>query len=181
MYLQNDPGWGNLTWTALEQPGTFVAFKVRSSDIPLYSSMGSWSDTLFTPCSLSGLLNEGDSYFQYRVILQTENPEQTPFLEDVTISWDALGIPEAESNITELLTFSPNPSLDPTIRFYLGEPSNVAFSIFEISGRLISILSEIDYPAGYHSIELEELSPGIYFCRMYFDNTNLTRRFIISR
>ena len=144
--------------------------------------MGTWSDTLTAPCSLDGILNDYDSYFQYKILLETVNPDTTPSLYDITLSWDPLGIGEtAEPGPpgTELLPFSPNPTSAPYVRFGLPEPASVGISIFDLSGRLVSNIRGDEYSPGFHDVLLEDLSPGIYFCRMTSGDFTATQRFVV--
>ena len=145
--------------------------------------MGEWSDTLETPCYLSGVLNDGDRYVQYKAILETSNPDSTPTLNDVTITWNPLGIGETAEPIppgTELLPFSPNPVAgSPIIRFGLHETAFVDISVFDLSGRLVTEVIGYEYSPGFHDVLLEDLSPGIYFCRMMSDEYSATQRFVV--
>ena len=145
--------------------------------------MGAWSDTLHDPCSLLGLLTEGDSYFQYKAILQSSIPSATPVLNDITITWDPLGIGETTEPIPPviaLLPIAPNPVTgSPVIRFGLPEPASVHLSIFDLSGRFISEIPGDEYSPGYHDVLLEYLSPGVYFCRMISGDFTATQRFVV--
>ena len=179
--LGNDPDWGAIDWNASTPSGTSVSFLVRASDD--YGNMGIWSDTLTAPCSLDGILNDYDSYFQYTVILETESPETTtPSLYDVTISWDPLGIEESAEPIpsgTEMFPFSPNPASSPAVRFGLPEPASVDISIFDLSGRLVSEIHEDEYSSGFHNVLIGDLSTGIYFCRMISGSFSATECFVV--
>jgi len=179
--LGNDPDWGAIDWNASTPSGTSVSFLVRASDD--YGNMGIWSDTLTAPCSLDGILNDYDSYFQYTVLLETESPETTtPSLYDVTISWDPLGIEESAEPIpsgTEMFPFSPNPASSPVVRFNLPEPASIDISIFDLSGRLVSEIRGDEYSPGYHDVLLGDFSPGIYFCRMISGDFTATKSFMV--
>jgi len=180
LYLGNDPGWGAIDWSSSTPSGTSVSFLVRASDE--YGNMGTWSDTLTAPCSLDGILNDYDSYFQYKILLETANPDTTPSLYDITLSWDPLGIGEtAEPGPpgTELLPFSPNPASTPAVRFGLIEHASVEISIFDLSGRLISKVNGKGYSRGFHEVMLGNLSSGIYFCRMISGDFMGTQRFVV--
>ncbi len=169
------PQWASLEWSSSEPAGTDLYFQYRTSED--YENMGSWSDTLTEPCNLSGLL---DRYFQYRVSMETDDPNSTPTIYDVTLNWDPQGIEDGEDpSLLALMPFSPNPSSSPEVRFSLPEPALVAFSIIDLSGRLVSRISRDEYPIGYHVIQLEELSPGIYFCRMTAGEFSSVRKFIV--
>lgn len=180
LYLSSDPGWGSISWTTTEPSGTSVAFLVRSCDSPDSNSMGAWSDTLYSPCSLNGILDEDDSFFQYKVILETFDSSITPVLEDVTITWNPLGIEGGEPVVLRLLPFAPNPSSDsPVIRFSLPEQASVELRVFDFSGRLVNEIHGDEYSGGFHDVLLEDLSPGIYFCRMISGEFTATKRFVV--
>jgi len=106
------PQWTSIDWNSSEPAGTDLYFQYRTGDDT--TSMGAWSDPIFEPCYLSGLL---DSLFQYRVTLESNDPEFTPMLHDVTLNWDPMGIEGGEDPaILALLPFSPNPSSLPAVR-----------------------------------------------------------------
>jgi hypothetical protein len=172
---QCSPQWASIDWNSSEPAGTDLYFQYRTGDD--IASMGSWSDPVLEPCYLSGLL---DSLFQYRVTLESDNPEFTPTLHDVTLNWDPTGIEGGEDPvILALLPSSPNPSSLPAVRFSLPEPVSVELSIFDLSGRLVRNIRGTEYMMGYHSILLDALSPGIYFCRMISGDFTATQRFVV--
>ena len=180
LYLGNDPGWGNIDWTCEEPAGTSVSFQVRACDSPDSTGMGVWSDTLHSPCSLTGILDENDSFFQYKVILHTSNPSVTPALEDVTVTWDPLGIEGGEPSVLQLLPFAPNPATgNAVIRFSLPEQATVELRVFDLTGRLVSEIQGDEYSPGFHDILVGDLSPGIYFCRMTSGDFTATQRFVV--
>ena len=173
--------WNTVDWSALEPAETSVSFQLRSSDDPDISAMGPWSDTLYLPCSLEGILTDGEQYVQYMVILKTSNPDATPTLYDVMLTWDPLGISGDTGPFSfELLPFYPNPACSaPSVRLGLPEASSIELSIFDVSGRLVEQISTEEYPAGYYSILIDELSPGIYFCRMVSGDFTATQCFVV--
>ncbi len=182
LYLGNDPGWGSIDWTCNVPTGTSVSFQVRSCDSPDISEMGAWSDTLYSPGSLSGILDEHNSFFQYRAILNTTDSCETSVLEDVTITWDPVGIEEGEATELRLLTVAPNPSSGfSVLRFYLPVSASVKLNVFDLSGRIVQETHEDEYSAGYHDVQLEDLLPGIYFCRMTAGEFTATQRFVVIK
>jgi hypothetical protein len=175
---QMDPDWDYLEWNSQTPSETSVSFQVRASDD--HTAMGAWSDTLSIPCLLEGILEDGDQYVQYRVILETSDPDTTPVLFDVMLTWDPMGIEGGEdSEILSLLPFAPNPGSAPAVRFGLPGPASVELSIFDLSGRLISEIHGDEYSPGYHDVLLDDLSPGIYFCRMISGDYKATQRFVV--
>jgi hypothetical protein len=175
---QIDPDWDYLEWSSEIPPGTSASLQVRASDD--HTSMGAWSDTLSIPCLLEGILSDGDRYVQYRVILEASDPDTTPALFDLMLTWDPMGIESGENPAQlALLPFSPNPASVPAVRFSLPEPASVDISIFDLSGRLIREIHGEEYSPGYHDVLLGELSPGIYFCRMISDDFKATQHFVV--
>jgi hypothetical protein len=179
LYIGGDGEWDSIDWIATEPPGTSVSFLVRASDN--YESMGTWSDTLKSPCSLDGILDDYDSFIQYRVILTTTDSTVSPTLDDVTFSWNSLGI-EAGMNLqkVEILPVSPNPSnSSPLLVFTVPEPTTLSISVFDLSGRLIFELEQSQYDTGCHSVRLNDLSTGIFFCSIKADVSEDMQRFVV--
>ncbi len=174
-----EPGWNYLDWNATTPTNTSVSFQVRASDN--YTNMGPWSDTLTSPCALSGILNDGDRYMQYRAILSTSDPDTTSILDEVLITWSPLGV-EGNPQVTEflLLGAEPNPSSRSVcIGFAVPDLSLVELSIYDLTGRLVIVPAEGEYSPGTHQVQLGELTPGIYFCRMSAGDFTSTQRFAI--
>ena len=69
LYTQDSPDWDAIDWNSSIPPGTSLFFQVRSSLDP--GNMGPWSDSLYNPCSLEGILTDLETLVQYRVILET--------------------------------------------------------------------------------------------------------------
>ncbi|MBN2586414.1 MAG: T9SS type A sorting domain-containing protein [Candidatus Fermentibacteraceae bacterium] len=177
---QGDPDWGYLEWSSQIPSGTSVSIQVRASED--HTVMGAWSDTLSVPCSLEGILTDGERYVQYRAILETTESCTTPILLDVTLNWDFVGVGDNIEPISPgiaLLPVLPNPSHVTRIRFSLPEVLDVSISIFDLSGRLVHTVVESAYPAGQHDLILDELFPGIYFCRMISGEFAATQRFVV--
>jgi hypothetical protein len=170
------PQWASIDWNSSEPAGTDLYFQYRTSDDP--GSMGIWSDPIYEPCLLSGLLNR---YFQYMVLLETDDPGSTPSLNDVTLNWDPLGV-EGESQVTEytLHGAEPNPSYgSASITFAVPELSPVKLLVYDLAGHLVLAPAQAEYTPGVHQVQLEELTPGIYFCRMVAGEFTATQRFMV--
>jgi len=176
---QMDPYWLWIDWTASEPAGTAVSFQVRASDDP--EDLGDWSDTLSAPCALTGILEDCDHYLQYRVILESADPGSTPVLEDVTISWNPLGI-GGGPEITESLLrgAEPNPSSGTvTLRFVVPGPSTVMLTVYDLAGRVVAGHQQGEYPGGAHQVQVSDLAPGIYLCRMVAGEYIGIQRFVV--
>ena len=132
---------------------------------------------------MSGILSDGDRYLQYRAILLTSNTDSTPVLNDITISWDPLGIGETTEPkplVIEFLPIVPNPTANSSnIRFTLYKTSLVDIYLFNMSGRLIDWIHGDECSIGFHEVLIGDLSPGIYFCRMISGEFMATQRFVV--
>jgi len=177
LHLGVDPGWEDISWNHTSPEGTSIAFLVRSSDDP--GSMGAWSDTLFYPGSLYGILDDGDSYMQYQALLQTDSLGTTPVLDDVTASWNATGIEGHPQSSNRLIGAECNPSFGTvSIEFELFESKLVELIIFDISGRMVHQVCD-GYSSGRNEVELTDLRTGIYFVRMTSRDFQGTERFVV--
>ena len=175
------PDWDTIDWSVDVPAGTSAAFQVRSSSDPDSSSMGPWSDTLYTPCSLEGILTDWEQYVQYRALLETSDPDITPTLHDVTISWDPVGVSgDPEPASFDLLQFTPNPTANPPIAsFILPAELSVRILVFDVSGRLMWSTDLEGLQAGCHVVPLGELSTGIYFCQLRTTCVTDVERFVV--
>jgi hypothetical protein len=178
LYLGCDPDWSAIDWISYTPTGTYVEFQVRASDDP--EQMGPWSDTLFSPCSLEGILDDFDSYLQYRVILRTDDPSASPVLEEVSFSWDPLGIIPGEGDGPWLRAVPSNPvrgsvSLD----CCLPRMSEMTVMVFDVSGRMIFRSYLEGAQAGIHQCSLGYLRPGVYFGRLLAGDSMASVRFIV--
>jgi hypothetical protein len=173
-----DPDWGTLLWSSQTPPGTAVSFQLRASDD--YMQMGDWSDTIVSPCALHGILEDNANYIQYRAFLTTADPDTTPTLFDLTVTWDPLGTGDSEPSGTCLLPVTPNPSGPcPSIGFNLAEEGITEISVYDLSGRLVYEVGPSEYPSGYYSIQLQPLGSGIYFITMQAGEFTAIRRFAV--
>jgi hypothetical protein len=79
-----------------------------------------------------------------------------------------------------LLPVTPNPSTGMvTVRFVTPVYAGVDISVFDVTGRLVSGIEETGYDAGSHAVQLDRLSPGVYFCRMISGDFMESRRFVV--
>ncbi len=175
---QMDPDWDYIEWNTQLPAQTSVSFQVRASDI--YTAMGAWSDTLTSPCLLTGHIEDGARYLQYRAILESANSLMTPVLQYVILTWDPLGIEGGETpTAAVLLSFTPNPSSIPSVAFGVPEPSLVELTVFDLAGRRVREFPANIYATGYHNHLLIDLSPGVYFCRMVSGDYTATQHFVV--
>jgi hypothetical protein len=82
------------------------------------------------------------------------------------------------------LQIYPNPvSSSATISFSLSDVSKVSLTLFDINGRLIKRLANMQFHNGYHQITLDtkELNSGIYLLRMQSSESIETRKIIVMK
>lgn len=180
---ESGPDWGVIDWEEVSSSSGTVNFQVRSSASPDSSLMGEWSETIYEPGSLEGILSDGDRYVQYKAILETTCVESTPILHSVSISWFSQGISDEHGGVP--CTFcldpvSPNPARNaPSIAFALPEKADINLMVYNMAGRVVETISFDGCPAGWHTATLPELEHGVYFVRMISDGTSMNRRFVI--
>lgn len=181
LYLGNDLGTGWLDWVAEVPFNTGrICFQVRASDNP--QAMGLWSDTLIAPGSLDGMIDPSDSYFQYRAILQTQDPFSTPTLLSVTLTWNSTGTEDQQQEVpgaTLLLPVTPCPVRgSATVAFQLSGGGNADFSVFDISGRMEYRTSGF-HPEGSGELVIQGLDPGVHFVTMRAGRFESAQRFVV--
>lgn len=79
--------------------------------------------------------------------------------------------------VPKLQAPAPNPtSTSATVAFYLPRPGRVQLGVYDVSGRLVQMVEQRTYPAGYHSVVWRGLSSsgarmpaGVYFFRLKVD------------
>jgi hypothetical protein len=91
------------------------------------------------------------------------------------------GKDEFISNEISSLTVFPNPiNSNPTIEFYLENESPVQVSILDIHGRIITELLSEELQSGKNHVSwnAENISSGIYFCRLQIENKVMTKKVV---
>jgi len=165
--------WDTFAFNGDEPAGTSLGFQFRSSQE--FSSMGAWSDTVFSSgTSLSGILADSTDFLQYRVILQTTDPQNTPLLNDVSFVYTTyMGIAD---NNTSSWSLAPgaNPSFgNCAVQVSVPQPGMVSLVLHDITGRVVaSYLQEL--PVGTHSVCFNNLAEGVYFCTMHAGDFSAT-------
>ncbi len=175
----NDASWGDLTWDASVPAETQLCFQVRGSDDP--GNLGEWSVLLYAPADLSAYLSDGESYFQYRVTMLSDNPAVSPQINTVTVTYDPLGIEEEPAL---RLSVSPSPATTTAvIRLSLPEPVDCTVSVYGLDGRLVERLNDGSIPAGESSFQwdVSSVPSGVYFVRVAGSGVNSAERLVIAR
>ena len=177
---QEYPDWQTIDWTGSSPAGTNIVFQVRASDD--FSSMGAWSADITAPGSVSSILNEGASFFQYRTVFTSSSSVLTPVLEDVTVTWNPTSIGEEsgqEVGTTYEVGVLTNPSASTaTLTFSLPFTSFVELTVYDLTGRMAYFVSG-DYLSGTHEVYLDDLTSGVYLVRMTSGAFVSTKQFAI--
>jgi len=179
LFANPSPDYLTFMWDSSEPVGTSVSFQIRVSDDA--SSMGEWSDLLTTtPVGTDSVISDGDSYFQYRMILETTDGGITPIVNSVSIIWANAGVEDEGSLGSAVLSVPVNPaSGSVSVRLTLTEQTELALSVYDLSGRTVSSTPERNYPEGISEMFLDELQPGIYLCRVDGDGLSETVRLAV--
>jgi len=80
------------------------------------------------------------------------------------------------------LSVSPNPVTGASsIAFTLSSPCSVRLSLYDVAGRLLSVLVDSELPTGEHSavVDATGLPPGVYLLRLETGNTVRTGRCLV--
>lgn len=163
--------WGVIDWDASTPEGTSVMFQMRAGMSP--DDLGPWTGYITTPgTGLEGLLSGEVMYAQYRVTLVSNDPDTTPVLDQMMVSYTPMGGVASGSNrgISRpgLYVDGANPCRGSgRLRCVLAAPASVTLRVWDLSGRLVSRPAcEADLEEGEHLFETGPLPPGVYLCRM---------------
>lgn len=146
-----------------EQPSSStIGFQFRSSN-DLFN-MGNWSEIVYSSTvSLSGILTDSTRYLQYRVLMETEDSDHSPLLEDVEFTYFMYnGINPDDLAIS--LTPVSNPSnSNQRVLLHCLENCSIEIVLYDSSGRAVSNIVRA-FTAGSHTITFRDLTSGIYYC-----------------
>lgn len=117
--------------------------------------------------------------FRFRFVFAS-NGNNRLFLDDINVDVTA-GI-EDELLLASSLNIYPNPTTERVnIHFELNEPANIQFSIVDVLGQTQFTSPYQQYPSGnnQHQLQLETLSPGVYFLKIESNERQTAKRFIL--
>jgi len=176
---------GEIDWAASEPAGTDLKFQVRSSNDP--GDLGAWSGDITAPGSLGGAL---DRYIQYRVFMETTDPDHSPVLEEVTFLEDQAGVDTDATGLSaSRLSAHPNP-FNPhvSISFGLKTADRVRLQVFDVMGRMVRRIADGRLEAGDHNLRWDgtddggrPLSSGIYWLCLERTGRRETREVVLLR
>ncbi|MCK5035457.1 MAG: T9SS type A sorting domain-containing protein [Candidatus Sabulitectum sp.] len=174
--------WDIFACNHMEPAGTSLCYQFRSSQDS--SSMGAWSDTVFTSISLAGVLADSTDFLQYRVILQTTDPQNTPVLSDLMFSYTTY-VSVADNNEGEIVFWGLVPSANPSfgnlaVQVSTPQPGMVDLVLHDAAGRVVARYSQ-NLPGGTHAVTFNNLSQGVYFCTMHSGDFSATERIVVLK
>lgn len=176
-----DPVWESIDWEVNTPFETEMMVLVRSADHP--DSLIYWTDTLLTPGSLSGILEDNTSLLQYKILLISQDRKATPVLESISFYWMTVGIQVRSHLLPEgigLLPFFPNPVTGSiSVELEFAAETKASIHIFDISGRKVFSIPVTLYEAGTHSVNAGIMEPGAYFCRVISEDCEFLRSFVV--
>jgi hypothetical protein len=175
---QSEQQWSNISWIADCPVDSILIIQVRSSDD--WENMGSWSEELYEPTELYGILADTTRYFQYRILMNSPDSVQTSVLHEITVSWDDLSIDETSSEevpVQFLSITSPNPSHN-SIEFSVTALQQASIRLLDISGRVVEEFTVPD--SGTYIFKTENLVPGMYFLQTDMKDIQTNRIVIIN-
>ncbi|MCD6587936.1 MAG: T9SS type A sorting domain-containing protein, partial [Candidatus Fermentibacteraceae bacterium] len=172
--------WDTFAFSGDEPDGTSLGFQFRSSQD--FFSMGAWSDTVFASgTSLSRILADSTDFLQYRVILQTTDPQYTPVLNDVSFTYTTyLNISDNDTSSWGLVPYT-NPSFGNfAVQVSVPQPGMVDLVLHDITGRVVTSYSQ-ELPVGIHSVSFNNLAEGVYFCTMHAEDFTATEQVVVLK
>jgi hypothetical protein len=105
----------------------------------------------------------------------------------VKLSPDPVGINNQSSAIPKNVTLSqnfPNPfNASTTIRYKLNQTGHVTITIYDLLGKPIGTLVNVEQPAGYHQInwQADNIPSGVYFYKIQAGDYIKTRKMVLLK
>ncbi len=101
------------------------------------------------------------------------------------LDWVPTFVGIADNQETEKFSINPNPvTKESTVKYSLNSLSDVTISLYDINGKLVKVLVDENQQAGNYSMPLSvagDITPGIYFVKMYTGKTQQTERVVITQ
>jgi hypothetical protein len=153
-----------------------------TQNVPAWTSAGVYWNRAFLGANVYNVLS-ADS-FQFTKS-ETYDSENFPIENWILSGWEDNLIPENPYPLSFILyPCQPNPFNSKTsLKFSLPEGGEVKIEIFDITGRLITTLTEGDYPVGNYNITWDafEFASGIYFARLQVGKFTQTQKLLLMK
>jgi hypothetical protein len=168
---------------------------------PILSSIRNWQDiyevdAFFGPIDQNdgidltsielqpGTLSNGVRYY-YRARYRDQNLRWSPWSEEYTfIATDTTSIPDKDKTQGNRLRVIPDPSgKTAAVNYTLGQTGKIRIKIFDSQGKeLMTLVDDNRLKGEYHcSFNTDDLTMGVYYCRLGSENGNLVSDFLVTR
>jgi len=112
-----------------------------------------------------------------------QTPVSSANITGITLDWVPAGVGIIEKQDKEIFSVSPNPiNNQTTINYSLIDLSDVTISLYDVTGKLMTVLSDGNQNAGNYSLPLNlkaKVKPGVYFVKMNTGKTQHTERVLL--
>ena len=161
----------SITWNATDVNGSIVA----DGDYKLWIQMA-WANS------------KGPTYcidFTKNATAIHITPTDQTNYKGMVLDWtpNTVGINENDNQKT--FTVTPNPvSNQSSINYTIKELSDVTIGLYDVTGKLITVLFDDNQTAGNYNLSLSskgKLNPGVYFVKMNTGKTQHTERVLILK
>ncbi len=164
-----------------------------AGSLPTYMHFGVEYTYDFTPVTIPStwnaaklryivyLIDNNPANPTYGTILNSTTSTSTPGYVFTPVSF--VGVANVNGGIQDMKVF-PNPASDIThVQFQLGEASNIGFSIYDMTGRVVMTVPSENMVAGAHQLNIstENLASGIYNIVVKSDKGQVTQRLSIAK
>lgn len=153
-------------WTA----NSFIYYGIDEKQFP-----SSTDSILFYDCNSDGMFTAGTDGAAYQQDVLVEALVQ--------VNDTAAGVAKTVSNGLYVGQNYPNPfSTQTTISYSLTKTSDVIFTVYDITGRIIANNNYGSVASGQHTINLSAntFSPGIYFYTFNVNGSTVTKKMVIT-
>jgi hypothetical protein len=173
---ESDPDWQLLESDCLVPDSTTVTFQLRCSDD--YGDMGPWSDSLQTPVSLEGILEDGMRYLQYRINLRSLSHSATPVVDGISVSWNMMGV-EGDISNSQWISLVSNPASGSAV-IAVNSPAEetLVIGVYDVCGRMVWNCSAVLH-AGENEIRSDPLAAGAYFIDARTSSGSWSRKLVV--
>lgn len=163
--------------------GTITLSLLHKTANTLLDSMTAYPDSLRLRVKTSGGVTAGF----YTVTVKGNGPNGTPVhVRDITLLiTDFVGITQNQVPVDyKLYQNFPNPFNPSTnIRFDIAKTGNVKITLFDVTGRMVKVITDSKFEAGSHMVEFsgDNLPSGIYFYKLETEGYAETKKMIMIK
>lgn len=185
--ITNYNGNPKLTWTVSE-PTTAAKYRIYRNNILIYTAGAGVTTYIDEQVDIGGGSNKT---YKIRAVSGDLTKLSPNYSNEASISGifvekhSSEVYPHHDSKmISELSDIYPNPFNPETmIRYTIGEAQNVNISIFDATGREVSVLLNEEKPEGRYEISFNasHLSSGIYYCRLTSGSYMDTKKLVLQK